>query len=58
METLTVEEQKSRLEKAIQLMVDDPDIRAIVDNIEKDSLPTTKGNYGRYMAALCRGGVV
>lgn len=52
MTTLTIEEQKKRLELAIQKMVDDPDIIAIVKSIEGDQFKTTKGGYGRYMAAL------
>ena len=48
METLTV---KEKFEKAIQLMADDPDIKNIVKEIES-SIPTTKGNYGRYMQFL------
>jgi hypothetical protein len=50
--TITIEEQKKRLETAINNMVNDPDIIAIVKSIESDQFKTTKGGYGRYMAAL------
>lgn len=48
---MTGTEQREKLEEAIQKMVDDPDIIALVRSIE-GGVKATRGNYGRYMAAL------
>jgi len=50
MDVLT-ETQKSALLAEINKFSKDPDIVAIVKNIE-NSTPTTKNHYGRYMALL------
>jgi len=44
-------DQKEKLKKAIDLMVDDKDIQDTVKNIESSPM-TTQNHYGRYMAAL------
>lgn len=48
---MTTQAIPENVEKAIQMMVEDKDIQDIVKDIE-GSVMTTKGHYGRYMAAM------
>lgn len=41
-----------KLQAIIADLATDPDIVATVKAIESDKLPTTRNNYGRYLAAL------
>ena len=47
----TIEQQKTKINEAINLMAKDQDIIKIVTDIEAQ-VKTTKGNYGHYMAFL------
>ena len=45
------DEQKKRVEEIINSLAVDPSVIAAVHDIEND-IPTTKNQYGRYMAIL------